>query len=494
MAEAKYDGIHSRASRRPGIGVGFECGFGQWFLNCFRSVFVHVQRRMEARSRLGRLMEEDPVVRRMVIGTSNFTCVVAENLHLSLPCLTTALTFQHLFFTHFNFSKVERKLVSAACILAAWKACEDAEGTKDLRKLRSIPQVLYRVAVHGGEPSVYEHIAAAVATERNATGTSTHLSWLVRDTRTDKKDESTVPGGDAETSNVYDAPASYTEWILKDDGYECSQLRDRIRRYETALLRVLGYQTKPSASTFKTIDHLSRRFAAVVKSRRSGEDFLDAYGEVVWVSKSLMPYAADDGVDDAEPFTDPESLRLLKGLATSICLDTFRTPLCIEYTPTEIALACVWKAAVALQLPTVSAFAGANLPRRFAETIANATRDPTSSPPCDEGPAHRKRAPPDAAPAEEKRRRVSDDPRGASLHGVDGDAVKDVLDPQSAEEDAFDWSGRLGAKAIGGPCRVHGLLAKLRRLYEWVTEIATSQPQPVDLAGTGEQVCVSGAM
>eukprot|EP00914_Ancora_sagittata_P019553 GHVO01039024.1.p1 GENE.GHVO01039024.1~~GHVO01039024.1.p1 ORF type:complete len:165 (+),score=42.65 GHVO01039024.1:29-496(+) len=144
---------------------------------------------------------------------------------------------------------------------------------------------------------------------------------------------------------------------------------------------------------------------------------------------------------DYVPSVDSDEFSLLKNLAVSICMDLYRSPYCLDYTHQEIAAACVWKASVALRLPSVGILAVCNMCNDIMTTTTTGVEEATDPPPLD-AKCLRKRSAADSPPSAKR-----------------------------FKPDTIEWTSIIGGERIG-TYRLHALLNRLRALYDWMAEIA----------------------
>ncbi|KAF8819202.1 hypothetical protein IE077_000160 [Cardiosporidium cionae] len=246
----------------------------------------------QRRSRLLYDILVHPIHHALLLGTANFLVKIGRALHLSMTTLCVALLYLNRFYEYFKFENTERKFVAAACILLAWKYKEDIESERCNRKLLELPRIIYRV--------LWEHFR-----------------------QEEEKCSPSPPSTSMEGSSI-PLPASlssYTSssaWILQDNGVAFTKMKDRIKIYEIGLLRAIQYTIGPIPSPFPILQGYCKRF-------------------LIALTTGKCTYSQ-------------ENMEKLRHRASLLLVDCYRTPLCLEYTVHELVVACIWRAAVLLNL------------------------------------------------------------------------------------------------------------------------------------------------
>eukprot|EP01071_Lankesteria_metandrocarpae_P015480 Lankesteria_metandrocarpae@DN9719_c0_g1_i1.p1 len=213
---------------------------------------------------LSELVRQDPVTRGLVLGTCRYCLHLATNLHLPVTACASALYYLHRFYSVYKFGVTERKIVAGACVLLAWKVCEDSANiptSVNTRKLSSLPRLMYRLQQCGGQSPLHDDNSSYNSSTQDESHRST-----TRVTKHECKDSTTL--ANEEDHHVEEKCESASNWLLRTEGAEYTRMRNGLRIYETALLRALQYDTEVNLLPFQLLDTLCRKLSLTIPAKQ----------------------------------------------------------------------------------------------------------------------------------------------------------------------------------------------------------------------------------
>lgn len=173
--------------------------------------------------------------RELVLGTSQFAVDLCAALQLPLNVVTTSLLFLQQFLSNFDIYGLELPLVCGACVLLAWKYWEDFDNDmRSVRKLNDISRQIFKLLVFPIDDSEDEE-------EPNGKPADT--------AETDRKQQRW-------RGQLEKLPAS--TWTLRDEGKEFNRVKNRVKLYESSLLRCISFEVGPTLSPLDEVQSLAQ--------------------------------------------------------------------------------------------------------------------------------------------------------------------------------------------------------------------------------------------
>lgn len=211
---------------------------------------------------------------RLTYGNSQFLVQLGACCRLSLNDILTGLLLQHRFYKTVALKSVERKHVSAACLLLAWKFWEDREATRRPKKCLELLNGMYQICCDDEE------------------GEGSHV-------------------------------VNPIVWQLRDLGAESRSTRDKMKIYEEVLLRTIDYALVP-AELEPAIKYLPRIIDKCASSPRItggplSKEHLDRWLRLA--NATCVDFYSWPCCDDYDPLTIAKCIVFKCALA--LCLPVF---------------------------------------------------------------------------------------------------------------------------------------------------------------------------
>lgn len=223
---------------------------------------------------------ESSTLRALVLGTSRFSVDLCGALGLPVEVAVTSLLLLQHFLSNFDASALERPLICGACVLLGWKYCEDFEEIRSVRKLNDICREIFKLLMFPVEDSEEENsdieVGSSIAQRKMKVKEECLEQQTSQSGEGNGNDTKRLPGSSCnseKSEKVFDQkqccgsppipnwrkqlePLSASTWTLRDEGREFSLMKDRIRLFESALLRCIDFEVGPTLLPFEEMKSL----------------------------------------------------------------------------------------------------------------------------------------------------------------------------------------------------------------------------------------------
>lgn len=208
---------------------------------------------------------ETPELRELVLGTSRFLLDLCGALQLPADVAATSLLFLQQFLSNFDVFGLERPLICGACVLLGWKYWEDFAEIRSVRKLNEICRQIFKLLLFPIEDSESENDSENEEQRSGVTsggdGQRIKENGLASMPSDEQKmfldqqppDPPAVPNWRKQLQ-----PLSASAWTLRDEGREFNRMKDRIKLFESALLRCIDFEVGPILLPFDEVEALAR--------------------------------------------------------------------------------------------------------------------------------------------------------------------------------------------------------------------------------------------